>query len=255
MVEPMIEAIRYRVKTIGRFAREPRKFMYLLTTRAGLHALRYMVAPPAHGSLDKVSGGIAARRYDSYDEYVRHQRSKLPLVDLRDYDKLFRANLAERLKAGDWAGKSVLCLAARIGTEVRAFHDAGAYAVGIDLEPGDNNQWVLPGDFHNLVFPDSCVDGLYCNSLDHALDLGKVLAEVKRVLKPSGVLLLDAQHGSDDFDDWAATAWQSMDDLIGVVESAGFALQERQPISVPQPGEQLRFSIANQLKRQRSGRA
>jgi SAM-dependent methyltransferase len=249
----MIEALRYRVKTAARFAKEPRKIMYLVTTRAGLHALRYLIMPPSHGQLDEASGGIAARRYGSYDDYIRHQRSKLPLVDLGDYYKTFRANHSKRLNTADWAGKSVLCLAARIGTEVRAFPDAGAYALGIDLEPGEDNRWVLPGDFHNLVFPDACVDGVYCNSLDHALDLRKLLKEVKRILKPTGALLVDAQHGSDEFDDWAATSWRSVDDLISAVEEEGFVLEDRQPITVPQPGEQLRFQVATNPKR--SGRA
>lgn len=251
----MIEPLRYRVKTVARFAKQPRKLLYLVTSRAGLHALRYLILPPAHGRLDSSNGRITARSYGSYDEYVRHQRSKLPLVDLREYDKTFRLSLAKRLKQGKWAGKSVLCLAARIGTEVRAFHDAGAFAVGIDLEPGDRNSWVLPGDFHNLVFPDKCVDGVYCNSLDHALDLTKLLGEVKRVLKKDGTLLLDAQHGSDEFDDWAATSWRSVDDLISVVEAAGFALQDRQPISVPQPGEQLTFAVAARKRSRGDGDA
>ena len=237
----MMDAFRQHVKTIGRHVREPRKLAYLLTSRAGLHALRYLVAPPRHGRLEGGEEGFGARRYSSYDDYVRHQRSKLPLVDLRDYDKDFRANLADRLKAGDWAGKSVLCLAARIGTEVRAFHDAGAFAIGIDLEPGKNNQWVVPGDFHNLVFPDSCVDGVYCNSLDHALDLKRLLAEMKRVLKPTGALLIDAQNGSEEFDDWAVTAWKKIDDLVEAIESSGFKIADRKPIVLPQPGEQLLF--------------
>lgn len=240
----MIDALRYRIRTLARFAKEPRKFVYLFTTRAGLHALRYLVAPPTHGGFDESGNAIVSRRYRSYDEYVRHQRSKLSLVDLREYDKIFRLNLAQRLKPADWAGKSVLCLAARIGTEVRAFHDLGAYAIGIDLEPGNNNSWVLPGDFHNLVFPDDCVDGAYCNSLDHALDLPELLSEVKRVLKRDGVLLLDVQRGSDQFDDWAATSWPSVDELIAVLEAAGFNLRDRQPITVPQPGEQLTFTVA-----------
>jgi SAM-dependent methyltransferase len=239
----MIEAVRYRVKTLARFAKEPSKLVPLLTTRAGLYALRYMVAPPKHGRLEEPSDGIAARRYQSYSDYVRHQRSKLPMVDLREYDRRFREDLAERLKISDWKGKSVLCLAARIGTEVRAFHDAGAFAIGIDLEPGERNQWVLPGDFHELVFPDACVDGLYCNSLDHALDLKKLLEEAKRVLKPGGTLLIDAQHGSGEFDDWAATAWNSVDQLRQVIESVGFSLADRKPITIPQPGEQLRFTM------------
>ncbi len=239
-----MDALRQHVRTIGRHVREPRKLAHLLTSRAGLHALRYLIAPPRHGRIEDRDEGIAARRYTNYDDYVRHQRSKLAIVDLTDYDKDFRAYLAERLREGDWAGRSVLCLAARIGTEVRAFHDAGAFAIGIDLEPGKNNRWVVPGDFHNLVFPDSCVDGVYCNSLDHALDLKRLLAEMKRILKPQGKLLIDAQDGSEEFDDWAVTAWKKIDDLVEVIESCGFALSERKPIVLPQPGEQLLFVVS-----------
>jgi SAM-dependent methyltransferase len=239
----MIETLRTRARLAGRLLQEPRKLRFLLTTRAGMHALRYMIAPPRHGAFDTRAVAINARRYNSYDEYVRHQRSKLALLDLGDYDRMFRADLADRLKSINWAGKSVLCLAARIGTEVRALHDVGAFAVGIDLQPGDGNQWVLPGDFHDLVFPDASVDGVYCNSLDHALDLAKLLSEIRRVLKPRGILIVDAQHGSHEFDDWAATAWSTIDDLIGAVEGTGFLLRGRRSIEVPQPGEQLQFSI------------
>lgn len=242
----MIETVRARAKLAGRLLHQRRKLQYLLTTRSGLRALRYMIAPPKHGAFTYGTGAIGARQYGSYNDYVRHQRSKLGLVDLREYDRTFRANLASRLKKADWAGKSVLCLAARIGTEVRAFHDVGAFAVGIDLEPGETNEWVLPGDFHNLVFPDACVDGIYCNSLDHALDLGKLLSEVKRVLKPEGLLLVDAQHGDQEFDDWAATAWRSVDDLIAAIAASGFHLEHRRPVSVPQPGEELQFAAPSQ---------
>lgn len=244
----MIEPIRDRLKLVERVVRQPKKLIYLLTTRAGLKALRYLIAPPKHGGLDQASRVIGVRRYSSYDDYVRHQRSKLGLVDLRDYDKRFRADLADRLGRRHWAGKSVLCIAARIGTEVRAFHDVGAFAVGIDLEPGKNNSWVLPGDFHSLVFPDDCVDAVYCNSLDHALDLGKLLNEVKRVLKPSGSFLIDAQTGNCEFDDWAATSWQSIDDLIDAIMKAGFALEQREPITIPQVGEHLRFIQRDEQK-------
>ena len=118
----------------------------------------------------------------------------------------------------------MLCLAARRGAEVQAFHDAGAFAVGVDLESGRNNRWVLPGDFHHLVFPDRSADAVYCNSLDHALELPRLLAEIHRVLKPGGLLLVDAQHGTDEagaFDDWAATAWRTVDDLLAVISDAG----------------------------------
>lgn len=240
----MIDGLLYRVRTLGRIARAPRKYTHLLTTRAGLHALRYMVAPPPRGSLDEAKAGIRSRHYRNYDDYVRHQRSKLALVDLGEYDKTFRSDLASRLKGDDWSGRSVLCLAARIGTEVRAFHDVGAFAIGIDLNPGKDNDSVLPGDFHHLIFPDECVDGVYCNSLDHALELDKLLGEVKRVLKPRGILLVDAQGAGVEDDNWTATAWETVDDLVRAVEKAGFSLERRRPITVPQPGEELRFTRA-----------
>lgn len=240
----MIEGLIYRLKTLGRIAREPGKYTHLLTTPAGFHALRYMIAPPRHGSLKSGAGGFRSRHYGSYEEYVRHQRSKLALVDLSEYDEQFRSDLAARLKGDDWKGKSVLCLAARIGTEVRAFHDVGAFAIGIDLNPGKDNNSVLPGDFHHLIFPDNCVDGVYCNSLDHAFELGKVLREVKRVLKRPGVLLVDAQEKGLEDDNWTATAWKTVDDLVHAVEQAGFILQRRKPITVPQSGEELRFATA-----------
>ena len=36
--------------------------------------------------------------------------------------------------------------------EVRAFLDHGAFAVGIDLNPGRDNRYVMVGDFHQLQF-------------------------------------------------------------------------------------------------------
>ena len=47
----------------------------------------------------------------------------------------------------------MLCLGARLGTEVRALHNLGYFAIGIDLNPGVDNPYVLMGDFHKLVFP------------------------------------------------------------------------------------------------------
>ena len=48
--------------------------------------------------------------------------------------------------------RTVLCLAARIGTEVKAFLDLGCFAIGIDLNPGTDNRYVVHGDFHDLQF-------------------------------------------------------------------------------------------------------
>merc|ERR1712157_41357 len=61
----------------------------------------------------------------------------------------------------DVHGRSVLCIGARAGGEVRAFRSMGAFAVGIDLYPASGTNLVLPGNAHSLQFADSCVDVIY----------------------------------------------------------------------------------------------
>ena len=57
----------------------------------------------------------------------------------------------------------------------RALHDLGYFAIGIDLNPGDANPYVLPGDFHRIVFPDASLDAVYTNALDHVFSLEQVV--------------------------------------------------------------------------------
>ena len=104
---------------------------------------------------------FATRQYPSYDAYLKHQASKLDkiahrlnrnraeeLVEFRE-----RFELCDQLKEA----RSVLCLGARLGAEVEALHALGHFAVGLDLNPGADNPYVLPGDFHAIVFPDGSV--------------------------------------------------------------------------------------------------
>jgi SAM-dependent methyltransferase len=93
---------------------------------------------------------------------------------------------------------SVLCLGARLGSEVEAFIQLGHFAIGIDLHPGLSNSYVVTGDFHALQFADSSINGVYTNCLDHAYDLDKILAEVRRVLKSNGLFILDAFDGYEE---------------------------------------------------------
>jgi len=88
------------------------------------------------------------------------------------------------------SGSSILCLGARLGTEVRALRELGyARAIGVDLYP--LSDLVEFGDFHNLHHDDDSFDGVYSNSLDHCYELKKVLLEAERVLKPNGVMVLN----------------------------------------------------------------
>ena len=69
----------------------------------------------------------------------------------------------------------------------------GAFVVGVDLNPGPNNPYVLVGDFHHLQFATRSVDVVYTNVIGHVWDLIALGAEVCRVLKPSGEFHMDAR--------------------------------------------------------------
>ena len=173
-------------------------------------------------------GLIARRRYGSYTDYVEHQASKLRSIHERrehkDADAVarFAADFeAETALAGC---RVIVCLGARLGAEVEALHDLDYFAIGIDIEPGPKNTRVLYGDFHSLVFPDASIDAVYTNSLDHVYDFAAVTAEVARVLRADGALIIDAVHGFDEGfvpGDYEASIWRTTSDLVGELESRG----------------------------------
>lgn len=136
------------------------------------------------------------RRYENYKHYVDHQKEKLD----RELDSIRRRTEGAIVKflvrfemfSDKIHGKKVLCLGARLGEEVQAFIGLGhTESIGIDLNPGPDNEYVVKGDFHKMLFEGNQFDAVYCNSLDHARDLGKISRESARVLKSNGILILD----------------------------------------------------------------
>ncbi len=173
---------------------------------------------------------MAQRSYGSYAEYLEHQASKLSHVEERLYET-YEEDLAEfrRRFAGCEplrGARNVLCLAARLGTEVRALHELGYFAIGIDLNPGKDNDCVVKGDFHDLVFPSGVVDAVYCNALDHVMDLEKLLSEIDRVLHPGGIFIADLIAGfGEGFTPGAfeAMIWRSRGEFIQeIAQRSGF---------------------------------
>ena len=191
--------------------------------------------------------GLAERVYPDYDTYLEHQSLKLDALRVKSiagHDRRFHAALTERLEHGplQLEGKSVLCLAARSGTEVRAFIDRGAFAVGVDLNPGKDNRWVVVGDFHALQYADDSADFVYTNSLDHVYDLDRVVAEVLRVLKPGGIFLVELGLGTGEGGGaggfYEALSWERTDELLRRIAGAGFDLRHRTPFTLPWKGVQ-----------------
>jgi SAM-dependent methyltransferase len=148
--------------------------------------------PPAFKELSEPSAFVT-REYKDYNEYIVHQASKLHKLrdKIIDYDVELEKYIQARFEGSCLRSKSVLCLAARLGGEVRGFSNCGALAIGIDLNPGGASKFVLQGDFHSLQFPDEVFDLVFSNSIDHSIDPNNMIAEASRVLKPSGHLILD----------------------------------------------------------------
>lgn len=197
--------------------------------------------------------GFGRRQYPDYETYLEHQKTKFSALrskSVEGHDQRFHAALTERL-AGmplELRGRNVLCLAARQGSEVRAFIDQGAFAVGIDLNPGRKNRYVVVGDFHELQFADASVDYVYTNSLDHAFDLDRILGEVRRVLKADGGFIVEAnvsaEEGAAPAGPYEATVWAGPEPLLDVLEKHGFRVEARQSIDRPWIGEQFTLRLA-----------
>jgi SAM-dependent methyltransferase len=190
---------------------------------------------------------VNRRVYPSYDAYLNHQRNKFDHIrkqSIERHDRRFYGALRERLQrsAVPLARRSVLCLGARQGTEVRVFIDEGAFAVGIDLNPGPQNRYVVVGDFHDLQFAARSVDIVYTNALDHAFDLQRILAEVWRVLADDGRVFVEVSRGSELGSGWGfyeSLSWSSVSDLLDPIRRAGFCVEQRSLFDEPWRGEQL----------------
>jgi SAM-dependent methyltransferase len=176
---------------------------------------------------------LAQRKYESYDEYVAHQSGKLDQIihRLKETEAEDFADFRDRFEhcVPLSEARTVLCLGARLGTEVRALHSLGYFAVGIDLNPGSDNPYVLAGDFHALVFPDGSVDAIYTNAMDHIFDLEKVLEEINRLLCPKGLFLADLLEGYEEGfvpGAYEATHWRNLESFIQKIRDlSGFSLE------------------------------
>ena len=194
------------------------------------------------------------RKYKDYSEYIEQQKSKLKRklkansTYLQRYDKLYGEALVNRLLNNHIPKGNILCLGARIGTEVKAFHKLGCFAVGIDLITSLNNKYVLYGDFHNLQFPNNSIDAVFTNSLDHVLDINKVLSEIKRVLKSDGNFIAEIALSHDLSTSYHGSFfWSKVDDIIDIIINKGFKLLRKTSFSYPWPGEHCVFKKVYKL--------
>ena len=189
------------------------------------------------------------RSYGSYEKYLSHQKSKREKISwLPGYDQKYSQVLAERLRtqAVVKEGMSVLCLGARIGSEVKAFLALGCFAVGIDLNPSVENKYVLYGDFHDVQFSCHSVDVVFTNCLDHVYALNVFLREVKRVLKLEGCFILEIERGAEEggvVGEYECLFYDKIDDMIEILDHAGLRAVKRVDFEYPWKGQHIVFKV------------
>src|SRR5260221_2019237 len=149
-----------------------------------------------------LSDGAGRRRqYSSYEAYLAKQIAELDRSKSleRKWDNL-KVALHGRLPGipDVRRGANALCLGARLSAECEVLIELGVFAVGIDLNPGVGNRYVVNGDFHHLQYANESVDIVYTNALEHGFDFDKIISEVVRILKPRGVLIAELVNGSKD---------------------------------------------------------
>lgn len=190
--------------------------------------------------------------HDSYEEYIGKQREKLEkgLSKIRARHEKSTEMFFKNFKAIKYLSeekKTCLCLGARLGSEVRALRKLGHLAVGIDINPGTENRYVLYGDFHSIDFPDIIFDAVYSNCFDHVFNLEKVLNEVDRVMKSDAIFILDINKGTNEgFEPgkYETMVWKKPDDLIlYILNKTGWTILEKKEISFPWFGQQVIFAI------------
>lgn len=102
----------------------------------------------------------------------------------------------------DWQGKSVLDLGCAGGFMAEALDDRGARVTGIDpagdaiaaarAHAADRQIEYHVGVGEALPYPDASFDAAVCvDVLEHVRDLGQVVCEIARVLKPGGTFCYD----------------------------------------------------------------
>jgi SAM-dependent methyltransferase len=122
-------------------------------------------------------------------------------VERRRYE--LQPHIPDILSTIDWRGKRVLEIGTGIGTDARLIINNGGLYTGINIDRGSTEATLralrafsLPGSVLQqsataLNFPDNHFDVVYSfGVLHHIPEAGKAIAEIHRVLKPGGKLLV-----------------------------------------------------------------
>jgi malonyl-CoA O-methyltransferase len=152
---------------------------------------------------------LRARIQSSFDEAAGDEEHFPSTIDPRIYHvKLIRDHL------GELAGRRVLDVGCGKGRFARVFQEQEPQAELWGLDISEEMLTYVPAGIHTragsmteLPFPDAFFDGAYATeSLEHAVEIEKAVAEICRVVKPGGrIAIIDknAEHwGRLDTPEW-----------------------------------------------------
>ena len=143
---------------------------------------------------------LRARIQASFDEALKDEENFPSTIDPRIYHvTLIRQHL------GDLAGKRVLDVGCGKGRFARILHDEQPQAEIWGLDISEQMLSFVPAGIHTragsmteLPFDDGWFDGAYATeSLEHAVEIEKAVAEICRVVRPGGrIAIIDknAEH-------------------------------------------------------------
>lgn len=137
------------------------------------------------------------------DQSDRTRLSREYFLDIERQRYALQPHILEVLSKIDWRGKRVLEIGSGLGTDARSIIGKGGDYTGINVDQASTEAtaqalraFSLPGrvlqrDATCLDFPDGAFDVVYSfGVLHHIPEVEKAVAEIRRVLKPGGDLLL-----------------------------------------------------------------
>ena len=162
--------------------------------------------------------------YTAYSEYVDHQKEKT--LDPQRMEKWLGEEWQVKVDGfteifqRSWtyinSKENALCLGSRAGQEVKALQSLGIPAIGVDLVPFE--PYTIEGDIHDLRFDSGEFDLIFSNIFDHSLYPDRFCAEMERVLRPGGIIILHLQIG-EDIDEYTETYVYDPKDVIKLFSS------------------------------------
>jgi SAM-dependent methyltransferase len=169
------------------------------------------------------------RAYPSYKFYLFHQKIKTFIRSgkLRASYNRALSDFEDEFKNINFLNiQNILCVAARMGTEVHTLRNLKYNAIGIDIYYPKSSKYVHYGEFEDIPYYDHSFDAIYTNSIDHLYSLKKSIIEFNRVLKINGFLIIRLQKGFDEistnlFRDYESFAWSKKEDIFNEILKIG----------------------------------